>query len=230
MARGGEAAANTAREIASCGARKQLTEAVGVFQRYTANGGNVTRHIFSSLLNVHVLCGDLPGAVKVSARMSDSNLPLGVVEYTTLLKGHLAAGDMTSAWKLLEDMETSAVYPDLRTVNTFLRGCVKLGALENAEAFYERAKTSCWRFQPDAATYKILAQVYGQRFQLKALMQLLKDVQSDDAMTQLENTAGLNHSIAQVACLLGKKQVASKAVQRAEAALESKLGGWSLGF
>ena len=30
--------------------------------------------------NVHVLCGDLPGAVKVSQSMVDNQLPLGVVE------------------------------------------------------------------------------------------------------------------------------------------------------
>eukprot|EP00435_Cladocopium_sp_Y103_P024201 s2535_g5.t3 len=218
MARGGEAAAATAREIASCGSRKQLTEALSTFQRFTASGGRVTRHIFSTLLNVHVLCGDLPGAVKVSQRMVDSNLPLGVVEYTTLLKGHFAAGDLASAWRVVEQMQAAGVSGDLRTLNTFLRGCVKLGALGDAEDFYARAKKA-GGIHPDAATYKLLAQVHGQRFQLKALMNLLKDAQISDATAQLENTAGLNHSIAQVACLLGKKQVAKKALHQAEEAL-----------
>ncbi|CAL1145930.1 unnamed protein product, partial [Cladocopium goreaui] len=228
MARGGEAAANTAREIASCGSRalaavrKQLSEALSTFQRFTASGGRVTRHIFSTLLNVHVLCGDLPGAVKVSQSMVDNNLPLGVVEYTTLLKGHFAAGDLASAWRIVEEMQAAGVSGDLRTLNTFLRGCVKLGALGDAEDFYISAKKAGGIY-PDAATYKLLAQVHGQRFQLKALMNLLKDAQMSDATAQLENTAGLNHSIAQVACLLGKKQVAKQALHQAEEALEGSI-------
>ncbi|CAJ1455442.1 unnamed protein product [Effrenium voratum] len=134
MARGGEAAANTAREIAACGARKQLAEALAAFDRFISNGGTATRHIYSTLLmNAHVLCGDLPGALKVSQRMQDAGLPLGVVEYTTLLKGHLAAGNITEAWKLIDTMTEAWVMPDLRTANTFLRGCVKLGALSHCE-------------------------------------------------------------------------------------------------
>ncbi|CAL1137236.1 unnamed protein product [Cladocopium goreaui] len=226
MARGGEAAANTAREIASCGSRKQLSEALSTFQRFTASGGRVTRHIFSTLLNVHVLCGDLPGAVKVSQSMVDNNLPLGVVEYTTLLKGHFAAGDLASAWRIVEEMQAAGVSGDLRTLNTFLRGCVKLGALGDAEDFYISAKKAGGIY-PDAATYKLLAQVHGQRFQLKALMNLLKDAQMSDATAQLENTAGLNHSIAQVACLLGKKQVAKQALHQAEEALEGSIASHS---
>ncbi|CAK8992509.1 unnamed protein product [Durusdinium trenchii] len=217
MARGGEAAARAAREIAACGSRKQLTEAVAVFERFTATGGRATRHILSTLLNVHVLCGDLPGALGVSQKMQDSNLQLGVVEYTTLLKGHLAYGDLAAAWRLLEEMEAAQRAPDLRTLNTFLRGCVKLGALADAEAVY--AKASQWRLEADGATYKILAQVYSQRLKLKALMKLLKDGEGTEALGQLENAAGLNVSIGQVACLLGQRKVALKGITRAEEAL-----------
>ncbi|CAE7940051.1 RH20 [Symbiodinium necroappetens] len=224
MARGGEAAATAARAIASCGARKQLSEALAIFDRFVAENGSPTRHLFSSFLNVHVLCGDLRGAVQVAAKMQENDLPLGVVEYTTLLKGHLNAGDVDASKAVLETMSQASppIYPDIRAANTFLRGCLKLGALPDAEEFY--AQLPKWAIEPDAATVKIWGQILAQGLRLKPLQQLWKETESkESSLEQLDNAAGLNCAIAQVACLLGARKAAGKALERAGNALATEL-------
>ncbi|CAK0833161.1 unnamed protein product, partial [Prorocentrum cordatum] len=183
MGRGGEAAAALVRSLAACGARKQLAEAREAFEGFLRGGGSPTRRVYSALMNAHVTCGDLPGASQIALRMRDSGLALGVVEFTTLLKGELASGDLDAAKRVLGEMlaERPPVLPDLRTANTFLRGCLKLGDLPEADALF--ARLPGWGVVPDATTYKVMMQAYGQGLRLKDMLRLLRELDGEGGMS-----------------------------------------------
>jgi len=225
IGRGGEDAAAVMRTIASLGAQKQLAGAIAAFREFLAHGGAPTRRIFSALLNAHVVCGSMDGAAKVRGEMEEKGFALGVVEYTTLLKGELAVGDIVGAQKVVADMEARCppVLPDQRTVNTYLRGCLKLGEVQTAVDFH--ARLGEWGIRPDSTTYKIMLQVLCQGLRLKAMRRMLKELgprasgQHEDASEGHDGEVCLHLYTARVACLLGRRCAASRALGLAEAAL-----------
>lgn len=221
MGRGGEEAATLLRTLAACGSEKRLADALGAFRAFIAKGKSPTRRIFSTLMNTHVVCGDRNGAAKL-AREMEVVFPLGVVEFTTLLKGELSAGDLPRAQKIIDTMlgQSPPVYPDLRAVNTFLRGCLKLGEISAGLAAFERLGE--WEVAPDAATYKIIVHSLGQRLMLKDMRRVLGELEAqgvetkNDVLEGLDNAVALNVSLAQVACMLGKRKVGRRLLSRAQ--------------
>jgi len=224
IGRGGEVVAQVVRTITACGARKQLAEATAAFDEFIADGGVPTRRVYSALMNARVNCSDLAGASIIAEEMQNSGFPLGVVESTMLLKGELAAGNFLNAKEILSDMQSAdpPLYPDLRTANTFLRGCLKLGELPEVDDFFARLQE--WGIVPDATTYKMVMESYGQGLRLKDMQRLLREIgDRADVLQGLDNEAGLNLCIANVACLLGQRKAGKKALQRAQIALTRAL-------
>ena len=88
-----------------------------------------TGYAYSTLLNAHVLAGDLAGGARVFEAMMASKCRPNLVVYTTMLKGFCAAGDLTAAVHLLRRMAHGSppLMADIRALNTFLRGCVRCG-------------------------------------------------------------------------------------------------------
>merc|ERR1719215_48779 len=99
---------------------------------------------------------------------------------------------------------------------------MKLGDLRAAERIH--ARFSEWNLKPDAATLKYLVQLMCQGLKLGAARTLLQEVraQTDGAevLGGLDNDVFLNVSVARIACLLGQRKLAERALSRAEQALQ----------
>ena len=63
-----------------------------------------TGYAYSTLLNAHVLAGDLAGGARVFEAMMASKCRPNLVVFTTMLKGFCAAGDMTAAVHLINSV------------------------------------------------------------------------------------------------------------------------------
>ena len=127
------------RELAEYAQKKQLKMARKRFE-WGIRKGITDIHTYANLLNAHVRCGDLEGAVQVFRRLSEAKLSPNIVIYTTLLKGYCESGDIKGALRLLfQDMIAKAnIDPTARTINTFLRGCVRVGAVKAANEVVSR--------------------------------------------------------------------------------------------
>jgi pentatricopeptide repeat protein len=109
------------REIATCATRKDIAGATAAFHRARAAGWANT-HTFSAMINTHVRCGDIDGAVAVFNKLRASTIKLDVVSCTTMIKGHCSVGDIGGAVSLLHEMKRRNLAVNIRTINTIIRG------------------------------------------------------------------------------------------------------------
>lgn len=149
---------------------KQLGSAVAAFEQIRAEGLHPSGYTYSSLLNAHVLAGDLAGGIRVFDAMLSSKCRPNLVVYTTMLKGFCAAGDLTASVHLLRRMAHASppIMVDLRALNTFLRGCVRCGDVAAAQWALEMA-VSPWRVSPDGVSHVALARLLAHGLELKML-------------------------------------------------------------
>lgn len=161
--------------IGECARLKQLSDAIAAFEQIRAEGLHPSGYSYSSLLNAHVLSGDLAGAVRVFEAMLNSKCKPNVIFFTTMLKGFCAAGDLTASVHLLRRMAHSSppIMVDLRALNTFLRGCIRCGDVKAARWAFEMAG-SAWRIKPDGVAHVALARLLAQGLEMKALKSHVK--------------------------------------------------------
>ena len=125
------------KELADYAQKKQLKIATKRFSWGLRKGMEPDKHTYANLLNCHVRCGDLDGALKHFAEMIAANLPPNIVIYTVLLKGFCEKGDLSGARNLFfTQIPSCKLTPGIRTVNTFIRGCTKIGAAKSALSAY----------------------------------------------------------------------------------------------
>lgn len=121
------------KELADYAQKKQLKIATKRFSWGLRKGMEPDKHTYANLLNCHVRCGDLDGALKHFAEMITAKLSPNIVIYTVLLKGYCDKGDLSGARNLFfTQIPSCKLSPGIRTVNTFMRGCTKIGAAKSA--------------------------------------------------------------------------------------------------
>ena len=135
-------------EISQHAQRKQLAEASS---RFEALGELKNGHSYAAIVNAHVRCGDVAGAVARVAAMRAGGLSPCVVTYTSLIKGYCGEGRLDEAEAVLREMESAKpkVLPNVRTANTVLRGCLLTGDVPRALQVFKRMPKS-WKLQPDS--------------------------------------------------------------------------------
>lgn len=125
------------KELADYAQKKQLRIATKRFSWGLRKGMEPDKHTYANLLNCHVRCGDLDGALKHFAEMIAAKLSPNIVIYTVLLKGYCDKGDLSGARNLFfTQLPSCKLSPGIRTVNTFIRGCTKIGAAKSALSAY----------------------------------------------------------------------------------------------
>ena len=125
------------KELADYAQKKQLKIATKRFSWGLRKGMEPDKHTYANLLNCHVRCGDLGGALKHFTEMIAAKLSPNIVIYTVLLKGYCDKGDLSGARNLFfTQIPSCKLTPGIRTVNTFIRGCTKIGAAKSALSAY----------------------------------------------------------------------------------------------
>lgn len=129
------------KELADYAQKKQLKVATKRFAWGVRKGMEPDKHTYANLLNCHVRCGDLDGALHHFAEMIKAKLSPNIVIYTVLLKGYCDKGDLAGARNLFfSQIPSCKLTPGIRTVNTFIRGCTKIGAANSALSAYHLLK------------------------------------------------------------------------------------------
>ena len=129
------------KELADYAQKKQLKVATKRFSWGVRKGMEPDKHTYANLLNCHVRCGDLDGALHHFAEMLKANLSPNIVIYTVLLKGYCDKGDLAGARNLFfTQIPSCKLTPGIRTVNAFIRGCTKIGAANSALSAYNLLK------------------------------------------------------------------------------------------
>lgn len=129
------------KELADYAQKKQLKVATKRFAWGVRKGMEPDKHTYANLLNCHVRCGDLDGALHHFAEMIKAKLSPNIVIYTVLLKGYCEKGDLAGARNLFfSQIPSCKLTPGIRTVNTFIRGCTKIGAANSALSAYHLLK------------------------------------------------------------------------------------------
>lgn len=99
-------------------------------------------HTYTNLLNAHVRCKDIQGAIQLWKDMNVAGIVPNVVTFTTLIRGFCELGQIEKALPILTNMFDGTVEPPLismtppapnaRTISSFVRGCVRVGAVQPA--------------------------------------------------------------------------------------------------
>jgi pentatricopeptide repeat protein len=126
-------------QLAQFAKQKQLDKARKCFGR-AQQRGVADAVSFTNMINAHVRCADVAGALGVLDLMRHSGVKPTVATFTVLIKGHCNACDMASALDVLAAMDERRppVRPNVRTFNALLRGCVRVGAIDCAVAVLRR--------------------------------------------------------------------------------------------
>lgn len=140
------------REIALCASRKDIDGARAAFQRAT-RAGWANSHTFSAMINTHVRCGDIEGAIGVFNKLKTSGVKLDVVSCTTMIKGYCSVGDIGGGISLLHEMKRRNLAPNIRTINTIIRGCVATGTNRIGHNVFSCMK-STFGIQPDSSSWE----------------------------------------------------------------------------
>lgn len=140
------------REIAVFATRKDLQGATFAFQRAT-RAGWANSHTFSAMINTHVRCGDIDGAVAVFERLKSSRIRLDVVSCTTMIKGFCSVGNIGAGVALLHEMKRRNLAPNIRTINTIIRGCLSTGSCRVGHNIFSTMK-SVFGVTPDSSSWE----------------------------------------------------------------------------
>ena len=143
------------KEIAQHASRKQLSEAMVLFER-AASLGWANSHTFAAAINANIRCGSVSGAASLFERLRKTKgVKLDVITCTTMLKGFCSEGDIYRSVQLFDEMDKSRppVVPNIRTINTFLRGCVNTGDIENADKMIIKTQKE-YLLLPDVSTWE----------------------------------------------------------------------------
>jgi pentatricopeptide repeat protein len=190
------------KEIAQHASRKQLTEAMTLFEKALSLGW-ANSHTYAAAINANIRCGSVSGATSLFERLRKTKgLKMDVITCTTMLKGFTSEGDMARSVQLFEEMDKShpPVVPNIRTINTFLRGCVLTGDIENADRMILKTQKD-YSLVPDVSTWEYLVTLLCQGLLLDKAAPIVGRLQNDTTMSA--DLGGMNVVIAKAASLLG---------------------------
>jgi pentatricopeptide repeat protein len=190
------------KEIAQHASRKQLTEAMTLFDKAITLGW-ANSHTYAAAINANIRCGSVSGAATLFERLRKTKgLKMDVITCTTMLKGFCSEGDIARSVQLFEEMDKShpPVVPNIRTINTFLRGCVITGDIENADKMIVKTQKD-YSLVPDVSTWEYLVTLLCQGLLLDKAAPIVGRLQNDTAMSA--DLGGMNVVIAKAASLLG---------------------------
>ena len=191
------------KEIAQHASRKQLSEAMILFEK-AASLGWANSHTYGAAINANIRCGSVSGAASLFQRLrSTKGLKIDVITCTTMLKGFCSEGDIARSVQLFEEMEKShpPVVPNIRTINTFLRGCVITGDIENAIKMITKTQKD-YLLTPDVSTWEYLVTLLCQGLLLDKAAPIVGRLQSD--VTMAPDLGGMNVVLAKAASLTGE--------------------------
>jgi pentatricopeptide repeat protein len=158
------------KDIALHATRKELTEAMILFDKAVTNGWAnshtysgiyllqhlillpnpfIQSYTYSAAINANIRCGDISGASRLFKKLRDTKgrgLKMDVITCTTMMKGYTSIGDIASSLKLFQDMSSAnpRVIPNIRTINTFLRGCVTTGTYLSISVYIYESHTNTY--------------------------------------------------------------------------------------
>jgi pentatricopeptide repeat protein len=190
------------KEIAQHASRKQLTEAMTLFEKAISLGW-ANSHTYAAAINANIRCGSVSGAATLFERLRKTKgLKMDVITCTTMLKGFCSEGDIARSVQLFEEMDKShpPVVPNIRTINTFLRGCVITGDIENADRMIVKTQKD-YLLAPDVSTWEYLVTLLCQGLLLDKAAPIVGRLQNDTTMSA--DLGGMNVVIAKAASLLG---------------------------
>ena len=191
------------KEIAQHASRKQLTEAMALFEK-AASLGWANSHTYAAAINANIRCGNVSGAAGLFEKLRKTKgLKIDVITCTTMLKGFCSEGDIGRSLQLFEEMDKTnpRVVPNIRTINTFLRGCVNTGDIENANKMIAKTQKE-YLLAPDVSTWEYLVTLLCQGLMLDKATPIVGRLQSD--VTMAADLGGMNVVIAKAASLSGE--------------------------
>ena len=190
------------KEIAQHASRKQLTEAMNLFEKASSLGW-ANSHTYAAAINANIRCGSVAGAAILFDQLrKKKGLRIDVITCTTMLKGFCSEGDMLRSVQLFEEMDKSnpRVSPNIRTINTFLRGCVTTGDIENADKMIIKTQKE-YSLIPDVSTWEYLVTLLCQGLLLDKALPIIGRLKGDVSMSA--DLGGMNVVLAKAASLLG---------------------------
>ncbi|KAI4377598.1 hypothetical protein MLD38_015197 [Melastoma candidum] len=163
------------------GDARRIDEAFGILESVelgTAVGNpKLSAVLIGGLLNALIEAGDLRRANGLLARygyvLHEGGSP-SVLLYNMLMKGYILSGSPLSAFTVYNDMLRQGLDADRLTYNTLIFACVKAGNLVTAMRFFELMKEHKYEeVQPDAVTYTILLQGFGNSGDLDSVLRII---------------------------------------------------------
>lgn len=206
-------------EIAKCSGRRDLAGAETLFAQLTASRA-ANSHSYSSMINAHVMCGDIIGAQRVFDQLrNEKRLRLDIVSCTSMLKGFSKIGDVSSSLTLLASMRTvqPKLVPNVRTLNTFLRACIVAGEPEEASTIFAQM-TRDSKVAPDVSSWEYLVVLLSQQLAVSKILPILGRLK-DDA-TMVSGLGLMAISLARACAILGDWKGCSKALGQARVFLD----------
>lgn len=211
-------------QIASFANRKELTEAMALFNDAVSKGW-VNSHTLAAAINANVRCGNIAGAAAIYAQLRSSGhgtlkgtLKLDVISCTTMMKGYASIGDIAGALKIFDDMAAAKpkLIPNVRTFNTFLRGCVMTGSIDLADKMILQM-TKEYKVPPDVSSWEYCVTLLCQGLKLDKALPIVGRLKSDKSM--IAGMAAMYLCIARAAAMVGDIKNCKKALTSAEEAL-----------
>lgn len=190
------------KELAQHASRKQLTEAMALFEKAVTLGW-ANSHTYAAAINANIRCGSVSGAATLFEKLRKTKgLKLDVITCTTMMKGFCSEGDIVRSVQLFEEMDKSnpAVVPNIRTINTFLRGCVTTGDIENADKIIIKTLKE-YILLPDVSTWEYLVTLLCQGLLVDKVYPIVGRLKSEKEMAA--DLGGMNVVLAKASSLLG---------------------------
>jgi pentatricopeptide repeat protein len=200
------------KEIAQHASRKQLTEAMTLFEKaISLNWAN--SHTYAAAINANVRCGCVAGAADLFERLRKTKgLKLDVITCTTMMKGFCGEGDILKSSRLFDEMDKNRppIVPNIRTINTFLRGCVVTGEVEQAEKILLKTQKE-YSLTPDVSTWEYVVTLLCQGLRLEKALPIVGRLKGDATMKG--DLGAINVNLARAASLLGDWKACKKTIQ-----------------
>jgi len=204
--------------LSSHATRKELHEALLLFDSAVSKK-KANAHTYCAMLNCHVRCGNVAGAVELfDTVVKEKLIKLDVILCTTMMKGHCEGGDVNAGDGLLAVMKSKNVLPNIRTINTYLRGCIMSGAIAQADAMVIKMPKE-YQVLPDVSSWEYLVVLLCQGLRLDKVLPLLGRLKQDASMAS--GMAAMHVCTARAAALLGDAKNCKKAMQGAKDALSA---------
>lgn len=100
-----------------------------------------SEHLYTSILQACIRCGDFKSVDRVSQEFFQSNLEPSIHVYNTLIRICEKTGQCQQAFDLLTEMRSEMIAPDVFTFTSLIRLCSEFGRFEEAMSYFSEAKS-----------------------------------------------------------------------------------------